>query len=231
MHSPTYCVRGAGHRRPAHHTIRTLAALGGVALLAGCTSTSQAGPPPTSSTAPVITPAGATSAAPAAVPTTVADGSGAGPVISSLGAVPIPSAPTADPVPTATPAHPQLLAIGAPVKAALPDGTTALVVASGPDQLGTAPGGPPPRSTIGLITVTAQVDHGQLALAAADFSSRDATGRTIALTANGPSPSTAAAGHTATLKVQGRFGSGAAQITWTQHRAILALWDFNIELD
>jgi len=150
-----------------------------------------------------------------------------------LGAVPIPFAPAADPTPTASPAHPQLLAIGAPLTAVMSGGITALVVASGPDQLGTAPatGSAPPQSTLGIITITAHVIRGSLTLHAADFTSRDQTGRSVPLSAHGVSMVTAAAGKSATLKVQGRFTSGAAQITWTHQKSVLSVWDFNIELD
>ncbi len=66
---------------------------------------------------------------------------------------------------------------------------------------------------------------------AADFTSRDQTGRSVPLSAHGVSKVTAAAGKSATLKVQGRFTSGAAQITWTHQKSVLTVWDFNIELD
>lgn len=154
-------------------------------------------------------------------------------VIASLGAVPIPSAPLTDPTPTAQPGHPQLLAIGAPVAAHLAGGTTAVVTALGPAPLSSAPasGDKPPQSTIGVITITAKVSHGSITLTAADFTSRDQTGRPIVLTAKGAASATASAGKTATIAVQGRFSSGAAQLTWTNQKSVLALWDFNIELD
>jgi len=154
-------------------------------------------------------------------------------VIASLGAMPIPSAAATDPTPTAQPGHPQLLAMGAPVTAHLADGTTALVTALGPDQVSTAPasGGKPPQSTIGVITITAKVTHGSITLTAADFSSRDQTGRPIVLTAKGAASAIGTTGKTAAIAIQGRFTSGAVQVTWINQKSVLALWDFNIELD
>lgn len=190
-----------------------------LALLAGaCTSRSSTSP---SSTPPVVRSSDADPNAAASA------------VIASLGAVPIPSAPATDPTPTAQPGHPQLLAIGAPVTAHLAGGATALVTALGPDQLSTAAagGGKPPKSTIGVVTITAKVTHGSITLAAADFSSRDQTGRPIVLTAKGTGSATATQQKTATIAIQGRFTSGAAQITWNNQKSVLAVWDFNIELD
>ncbi len=215
-------VRGTLTGFRAHHVSPVLLALtvGAVLAVAGCTSHAPAisGPPA----------AGAATTAVAVDPNAAASA-----VISSLGAVPIPSAPETDPTPTATPAHPQLLAIGAPVIAHLPDGSALLITALGPDQLSTAPasGGKPPQSTIGLITINARVTHGSVTLSAAEFTSRDQTGKLITLTPRGPATVSATNGRTATLSIQGRFTSGAAQITWTHQKSVLALWDFNIELD
>ncbi len=105
--------------------------------------------------------------------------------------------------------------------------------ALGPDQVSSAPasGGKPPLSTIGVITITAKVTHGSITLAATDFSSQDQTGRPIVLTAKGAGSATATQGTTATIAIAGRFTSGAAQITWINQKSVVALWDFNIELD
>jgi len=222
-------VGGGGGPRPPPPPRRVSCALSVVALAAvvtGCTSAPSSSPTSPSSLSRTTSTSAPESTA------SQADG-GAAAVISSLGAVPIPFAPAADPTPTASPAHPQLLAIGAPLTAVLSGGITALVVASGPDQLGTAQAtaSAPPQSTLGIITITAHVIRGSLTLHAADFTSRDQTGRAVPLSAHGVSMVTAAAGKSATLKVQGRFPSGAAQITWTHQKSVLSVWDFNIELD
>jgi len=217
--------------QPAHHRVvrgtRTgsralrvssalfLLTLGSIAI--ACTSHTSASP-----SSPVVV-----------QPSVTDPNAAASAVMASLGAVPIPSAPATDPTPTAEPGHPQLLAIGAPLTAHLAGGTTALVRALGPDQVSSAPasGGKPPLSTIGVITITAKVTHGSITLAATDFSPRDQTGRPIVLTAKGAGSATATQGTTATIAIAGRFTSGAAQITWINQKSVVALWDFNIELD
>ncbi len=198
---------------------------------AATSAATPAQPSPPASTAPAPTSA-PTSATAGTTPVTPSDDD-ASAVVSSLGAVPIPTAPAADPTPTASVGHPQLLAIGAPVNVTLPGGVTAVVTALGPDQLITDPpaSGKPPQSTIGIISITAVVSRGSVTFHDADFSSRDETGEPISLTAHGPATVTATAGHPATMRIQGRFSSGAAQVTWTSGKAVLALWDFNIELD
>jgi len=225
-------VRGADRRPYAHRVSCALSVVALVAVVTACTSANSSSPTSPSSLSETTGTEATTSTSAPESTASQADG-GAAAVISSLGAVPIPSAPAADPTPTASPAHPQLLAIGAPLTAALPGGTTALVVASGPDQLGTAQAtaSAPPQSTLGIITITAHVSRGSLTLHAADFTSRDQTGRPVPLSPHGVSMVTAAAGKSATLKVQGRFTSGAAQITWTHQKSVLTVWDFNIELD
>ncbi len=227
MRFPTHRgVRGADRRPHAHRVSCALSVVALAAVVTGCTSAPSSSPTSPSSLSRTTSTSAPESTA------SQADG-GAAAVISSLGAVPIPFAPAADPTPTASPAHPQLLAIGAPLTAVLSGGITALVVASGPDQLGTAQAtaSAPPQSTLGIITITAHVIRGSLTLHAADFTSRDQTGRAVPLSAHGVSMVTAAAGKSATLKVQGRFPSGAAQITWTHQKSVLSVWDFNIELD
>ena len=220
--APNRGVRGTRTGFRAHHVYPALLLMAVALSVTGCTHPAATEPATAASTIPVA------AAAAAADPNAAASA-----VISSLGAVPIPTAPAADSTPTATPGHPQLLAIGAPVAAQLPGGVTAVVTALGPDQINVAPatGGKPSETTIGVITITALVTHGSLTLSAAQFISRDQTGHLITLTPRGPGSTTAAQGHTVTLDVQGRFASGAAQITWAPQRSVLALWDFNIELD
>jgi len=181
-----------------------LAVVGVLVIVAGCTSGASAG----SATEPT-------------------DASG---VVKQLGQVPIPTAPATDPTPTASPGHPQLLAMGAPVQVTLA-AATATVNALGPDVVLPKGGAAPPRSTTGTITFTATVVSGTLTLRAADFTSRDETGQAVRLTASGPATATAKAGQTATLRLSGTFRAGAAQVTWRDGGSVLALWDFNVELD
>lgn len=182
-----------------------LAVVGVLAVVAGCTSGASAGSAATEPT----------------------DASG---VVRQLGQVPIPSAPATDPTPTASPGHPQLLAMGAPVRVTLA-AATATVNALGPDVVPPKGGATPPQSTTGTITFTATVTTGTLTLRASDFTSRDQTGQAVQLTASGPATATARAGQTATLRLTGTFRAGAAQVTWRAAGSVLALWDFNVELD
>ena len=175
----------------------------GVLAVAGCTSGASAG-----STGPT-------------------DASG---VVKQLGQVPIPTAPATDPTPTASPGHPQLLAMGAPVHVTLA-AATATVNALGPDVVLPKAGVAPSQTTTGTITFTATVASCTLTLRAADFTSRDETGQPVQLTASGPATATATAGQTATLRLTGTFRAGAAQVTWRAGGSVLALWDFNVELD
>jgi hypothetical protein len=173
----------------------------------------------------VITLAGCSTSTPAS-PAGSADASS---VVQSLGKVPIPSAPATEPTPTASPGHPQLLAIGAPVHVTLP-GATGVVTALGPDV--TVPGGSATaKSATGTITITATVTTGTLTFHAADFTSRDETGQAIPLAASGPATVTAGAGNPGSVRVTGTFPAGAAQVTWRLNGAVLAIWDFNVELD
>lgn len=166
-------------------------------------------------------------AACSSTPTTSAS---AADTVRSLGAVPIPSAPTAAPTPTADEGHMQLLAIGEPVRARLPTGDITLT-ALGPEQVTPSTGGTPPQQTQGIITVTATDATSAVTLTAADFTSHDELGNALALTALGPATATAAPGHPASLRLSGTFHSGAAQITWRHDEKVVAVWDFNIELD
>lgn len=152
-------------------------------------------------------------------------------VMSSLGTVPIPTAPADAATPIASEQKLALLAIGEPVQAQLPD-ADALVTALGPEELTPYTGGAtPPQSTVGIITVTVKPSRGSLTLTSADLSSKDETGALITLTPVGASTATATAGTTTALKVQGAFDSGAAEVTWRHDGKVIAVWDFNIELD
>lgn len=149
--------------------------------------------------------------------------------VHSLGAVPIPSPPTAQATPLADENHLQLLAIGAPVRAVLPE-ASAVVAASGPtEDLPSA--GPMPKRVTGTITITIDAATAPLTIAATDFTSRDERGNPVSLTARGARTVTVGPGQAATLTLTGTYGSGAAQITWRHRGKVIAVWDFNIELD
>jgi hypothetical protein len=202
----TAAHRRAGHRRPGVRRrpalLRTaLPACALLALLTGC-----AGHPPAAG-----------------------DGGAAG-TVHRLGAVPIPIRPAGTATPVATEQHLQLVAMGAPVRARLPE-VTALVVASGPtEDLPSTPGAVPDHTT-GTITVTVSQSSGPLSIGAADFSSRDEQGSNVALTPRGATTATAAAGRPASLTLAGTYRSGAAELTWRHDGKVVAVWDFNIELD
>ena len=150
---------------------------------------------------------------------------------SKLGAFPIPSAPTAEPTPVARVGHPQLLAMGQPVLVVLP-GVRATVTALGPYERTPYLGGAsPPVSTVGVITIDAVTTQGRLTLRAADVLSRDESGRLVSLAPAGSAAASAADASPARIRVMGRFTSGAAQLTWRYHGSVLAVWDFNVELD
>lgn len=154
-------------------------------------------------------------------------------VVSSLGAVPIPSAPSVQPTPTGSVGHPAVLAIGGPVRVDLADGRAGVITALGPEQLDPSidASGQPAKSTRAVITVRIAAVRGAIELSGQDVTSRDETGATVALTARGASSVRAAQGQSATLVLQGRFDSGAAQITWRTAGQVYAIWTFNIELD
>ncbi len=158
-------------------------------------------------------------------------GRSASSVTAKLGAVPIPTAPKADPTPVASVKHPQLLAIGAPVKVVLP-GAEAVVTALGPFELTPyGKGNRAPTSTVGIITVDVVPIRGSIQVSASDFLSRDQTGSIVSLNPDGASTVTATAAHPAKVRIKGRYVSGAAQVTWRYHGHVMAIWDFNIELD
>ena len=158
-------------------------------------------------------------------------------VVASLGAVPIPSAGPAVTTPTAAPGRPAVLAIGGPVRVTLPGGSTVLATALGPKQVVTAPPRSsarrrrPPDATKATIALRLQAVRGDLTADAGQLSSRDETGKAIALTPRGATRVLASPGHPQTLRVGGTFPTGAAQVTWRSGRHVLAIWTFNIELD
>lgn len=152
-------------------------------------------------------------------------------VVNKLGAVPIPSAPSGQATPTADESHPQLVAIGSAVSVTLPTGT-GVVTALGPtEDLPTPAPAKPPTEVPGTITLKVTANTGTLKLRVADLSSRDDHGDDIKLSAVGPDQATVNAGGTATLVVRGTFQEGAAQIAMQQDGHLVAMWDFNIELD
>ncbi|MDF3293629.1 MULTISPECIES: hypothetical protein [Streptomyces] len=159
------------------------------------------------------------------------DGNGdAASTVHRLGAVPIPSQPAGQATPTADEHHLQLVAMGAPIRAQLP-GVTALVVASGPVEDLPSASGKVLDHAKGTITVTVSQATGPLTVKAGDFSSRDEQGKDISLTPTGPTAVTAASGKSANLVLSGTYHSGAAQLTWRHDGKVVAIWDFNIELD
>ncbi|MCC2280178.1 hypothetical protein LKL35_32875 [Streptomyces sp. ET3-23] len=152
--------------------------------------------------------------------------------VRDLGAVPIPPPPTAQATPTADEKHLQLVAVGSPVRAELPE-ATAVVRASGPteDLPAPTPGSKPPESVTGTLTVTLDQATAPLTMQAGDFTSRDEDGKDITLTPSGAGTATATPGHPATLALNGTFAAGAAQLTWRHDGKTVAVWDFSIELD
>jgi hypothetical protein len=153
-------------------------------------------------------------------------------VIGSLGAVPLPPSQPAVPLPLpASPGHPQLLAMGAPVTATLPDGATALITTTGP-VVRLPPGGARPDAPVtGTLTITAAPSTGTVHLAVADLESRDETGDPITLTPQGPADLTATPTTPATLHLTATFTPGGAQLTWHPTTHPLATWTFTIETD
>ncbi|WP_353649121.1 hypothetical protein ABLG96_20305 [Nakamurella sp. A5-74] len=144
------------------------------------------------------------------------------------GSVPIPTAPSAQPIASASEGHPTILEMGAPVRVSLPGSVRAVVTALGPVELTPAPGTP---STPGIITVDVVTEQGTLTVAAGDFSSRDETGRVVTLQPRSARSVTATPGHPARVVVRGTYDGGAAQVTWRHDGRVVAVWDFNIELD
>ncbi|MGW1195486.1 hypothetical protein ACWD4B_06440 [Streptomyces sp. NPDC002536] len=152
--------------------------------------------------------------------------------VQDLGAVPIPPPPSAQATPTADEKHLQLVAVGSPVRAQLPE-STAVVRASGPteDLPDPTPGGKPPEHVTGTLTITLDQATAPLTVQAGDFTSRDEDGKDITLTPSGATAATATPGHPATLALNGTFAAGAAQLTWRHDGKTVAVWDFSIELD
>lgn len=152
-------------------------------------------------------------------------------VVNKLGAVPIPSAPKTQPTPSADEAHPQLVAVGSPVAVTLPSGTGVITALGPTEDLPTPLPATMPTQVGGTITLRVATKTGTMKVTAADLSSRDDHGTDIALTPVGPAQAAATAGGTADLVMRGTFSSGAAQITLREDGHVVAVWDFNIELD
>lgn len=152
-------------------------------------------------------------------------------VIKQLGQVPIPTPPSVAPTPLASPDHPQLLAIGAPVRADLPGGVSAVVTALGPVVVLPTTGPRPPGHAQGTVTITATELTGSLTLRDGDFSSRDDVGNAVPLSPVGPTTVTATSGHPGSLQLTATFRPGSAQITWQSAGKVIAIWDFTIEVD
>ncbi|MEZ2373293.1 hypothetical protein [Arthrobacter sp. RCC_34] len=172
---------------------------------------------------------------PSEAPTATAEDS-AQAVVRSLGAVPVPSAPSAEPTASANASHGAVLAIGAPVAAALPDGSSVILTALGPDTAPVPvptshPTAAPDIPIEGTITVRVKATSGSVTIGSGDLDCRDQRGRTVTLTPVGASTVTVAAGSQADLVVRGIFHDGAAQVTLRHTGHALALWTFNIEND
>lgn len=118
--------------------------------------------------------------------------------------------------------------MGAPVLARLGHGVRARLTVLGPQQGTTRPGA---ASTSGTFTVRVEPGAGALRVSAADFSSRNETGKAVPLRPAGQVSVTARRHHPTTLRFVGRYASGAAQVTYRHRGRLIAIWDFNIELD
>ncbi|MEV6741053.1 hypothetical protein AB0N14_30685 [Streptomyces sp. NPDC051104] len=70
-----------------------------------------------------------------------------------------------------------------------------------------------------------------LTLHGSDFTSRDEQGKSIRLSPVGAATVTATPGHPATITLKGTFQAGAAQLTWLNAGKVIAIRDFDIELD
>lgn len=157
-------------------------------------------------------------------------------VVSSLGAVPIPPSTAPQPTPGASAGHPALSAAGGPIAVSLGDEGRAVVTVLGPEQAHTgaaesaAPASPQKR-TRAYLTLQVRQTSGSATLGADELSSRDQTGRPVALAPKGSRVITTHAGSTSTLTVAGTFDSGAAQVTWRHQGKVLAIWTFTVELD
>jgi hypothetical protein len=152
-------------------------------------------------------------------------------VVNKLGAVPIPSAPKTLLTPSADESHPQLVAVGSAVALTLPSGTGAITALGPTEDLPTPLPAKMPTQVAGTITIRVATQTGTLKVTPADLSARDDHGSDIALTPVGPAQATATGGASADLVMRGTFTSGAAQITLREDGHVVAVWDFNIELD
>ncbi|MBV8542066.1 MAG: hypothetical protein JO063_08690 [Pseudonocardiales bacterium] len=137
---------------------------------------------------------------------------------------------TLTPMPAA-PGHPQIAAIGTPFPATLPGTGSGTVTALGP-QLDPPSGTPfPVEQTRATITIRTSAVTGGLALRAGDVTVRDDQGTDIPLVPVGPATVTSSPAQPADLVLSGTFHTGAAQVTWRAHGAVIAIWTFAVELD
>ena len=152
-------------------------------------------------------------------------------VVSSLGAVPIPPSTAPEPTPSASAGHPALSAVGGPIAMSLGSEGKAVVTVLGPTQATDGQSDGPASKTRAYLRLRVAQTKGSATISSSELTSRDETGRSIALATDGPTTITTHAGKTSSLKVVGTFESGAAQITWRHHGHVLAVWTFNVELD
>jgi hypothetical protein len=152
---------------------------------------------------------------------------GAQQVIASLGAVPVPTGVPAESTPSASPGRPAILAMGGPVAMRFADGAQALVTALGPSQTRSGRAARTPA----VIALRIRMTRGAEVVTAGELSSRDETGKAVALRADGPARIRVAGGATGTIRVRGVYDNGSAQMTWRHGGHVLAVWTFTIELD
>lgn len=154
-----------------------------------------------------------------------------GSVVDRLGAVPIPPAPTlSQPLPAA-PGHPQIAAIGTTLAVTLLGAGDGMVTALGPQIDRPSGGRISTEEAHATIVIRATTTRSSIALHSSDFTVRDDRGLNIHLVPAGPFTSSAESSRPAELVLVGAFHTGAAQITWRSHNAVIAIWTFNIELD
>ncbi len=172
---------------------------------------------------------GATHPAPTAASSAVEPDPSA--VVASLGAVPVPPSSAPEPTPSASAGHPALSAVGGPIAMSLGQEGKALVTVLGPTQATDGQSDGPASRTRAYLRLRVAQTQGSATIASSELTSRDETGRSIALKTDGPRTITTHSGKTSTLTVVGTFESGAAQVTWRHHGRVLAVWTFNVELD
>lgn len=194
--------------------------------LVGCSGSPA--PPPVASETPTAS-ARATSGQPSPAP----DDAEASAVVSRLGAVPIPPSRAPEPTPKAAAGHPALSAAGGLIEVSLGAEGRALVTILGPEQVHNAPvdKAGPKRSTQAYLTLQMKQLKGRATVRADELTSRDETGHFVGLRSVGPAKVSTRSGKISTVKVEGTFDTGAAQVTWRHHGRVLAIWTFTVELD